>query len=98
MPKALPVWTGAESSLRVLGEVEENSFIALPSKRWYSGLLPSKLCVPVAETSIRETKYHTQRVGELRFITPAGPEKLTLQTLSPEQRGYRVFLYMDRHD
>ena len=46
----------------------------------------------------RENKHHTWSVGELRFITPAGPEKLTLQTLSPEQRGYRVFLYMDRHD
>ena len=32
------------------------------------------------------------RVGELRFITPAGPEQLTLQALSPEQRDYRVFI------
>ena len=31
-------------------------------------------------------------LGELRFITQAGPEELTLQTLSPEQRGYRVFI------
>ena len=45
----------------------------------------------VAETSNQETKYHTRRVGELRFITPAGPEELTLQALSPKQRGYRVF-------
>ena len=48
--------------------------------------------VNVAETSNRETKYHTRRVGELRFITPAGPEELTLQVLSPKQRGYRVFI------
>ena len=41
-------------------------------------------------TSTQETKHHTQRVGELRFIIPAGPEELTLQALSPEQRGYRV--------
>ena len=34
----------------------------------------------------------TLRVGELRFIKPAGPEELTLQALSPEQRGYRVFV------
>ena len=27
-------------------------------------------------------------VGELRFITLVGPEELTLQPLSPEQRGY----------
>ena len=36
----------------------------------------------VAETSNQETKHHTQRVGELRFITPAGPEELTVQSLS----------------
>ena len=47
----------------------------------------------VAETSAQETKQYTRRVGELRFITPAGPEKLTLQALSPEQRDYRVFIY-----
>ena len=52
----------------------------------------------IAETSTRETKHHTQRVGDLRFITPTSPEELTLQALSPEQRGYRVFLHTDRHD
>ena len=31
-------------------------------------------------------------LGELRFITPAGPEELTLQALSPEQGDYRVFI------
>ena len=44
-------------------------------------------------TSTQETKHHTQRVGELRFIIPAGPEELTLQALSPEQRGYRVSIH-----
>ena len=44
-------------------------------------------CDTIAETSNQETKHHTQRVGELRFIMPAGPEELTLQILSPEQRG-----------
>ena len=48
--------------------------------------------VTVAETSTRESKHHTRRVGELRFIRLAGPEELTLQALSPEQRGYRVFI------
>ena len=47
----------------------------------------------VAETSTRETKHHTRRVGELTFITPAAPEGLTLQALSPEQRAYRVFIH-----
>ena len=46
----------------------------------------------VAETSNRETKHHTRRVEELRFIMPAGPEELTLQALSPEQKDYRVFI------
>ena len=46
----------------------------------------------VAETSNRETKHHTRRVGELRFIMLVGPEKLTLQALSLEQRDYRVFI------
>ena len=45
----------------------------------------------VGETSTRETKHHTQRVGELRFIILVGPEELTLQALSLEQRDYRVF-------
>ena len=45
----------------------------------------------VAETSNRETKHHTQTVGELRFIMLAGPKELRLEALSPEPRGYRVF-------
>ena len=45
----------------------------------------------VVETSTRETRHHTWRVGELRSIMLGGPEELTLQTLSPKQRGYRVF-------
>ena len=32
----------------------------------------------VAESSTRETKHQSHRVGELRFITPAGPEELIL--------------------
>ena len=46
----------------------------------------------VAETSTSETKHHSWRAGEPRFITPARPEELTLQVLSPEQRDYRVFI------
>ena len=30
-----------------------------------------------------ETRHRTQRIGELRFIMPAGPEGLTLLALSP---------------
>ena len=46
----------------------------------------------VAETSTRETKHHTQRGGELRFVTLVGPEELAVQALSPEPRDYRVFI------
>ena len=46
----------------------------------------------VAEITTQETKHHTQRAGELTFTMPEGPEQLTLQALSPEQRGYRVFI------
>ena len=45
----------------------------------------------VAVISTQETKHHTWRVGELRFIMLGGPEELTLQALNPEQRGYRDF-------
>ena len=46
----------------------------------------------VAETSTRETKHHTRRTGELRFIMLLGPEELTLQALSAKQGDYRVFI------
>ena len=55
-------------------------------------LLCVQHCSSVAETNTQETKHHTRRVGELRFLTLAGPEELTLQALSPEQRDYRVFI------
>ena len=34
-------------------------------------------------------------LGEFRvfFFMPVGPEELTLKALSPEQRGYRVFIH-----
>ena len=43
-----PLYPYTELTLRdrVLGEVEKNSFIALPGKRGHSGLMPSKLCIP----------------------------------------------------
>ena len=46
MPKTRPLCTGAESNLRVLGEVEKDSFIALLGKGRRSGLLPSKTVCP----------------------------------------------------
>ena len=61
------------------------------SRGWHGGNL-AEASRNVAETSTQETKHHTRRVGELRFITPAGPEELTLQALSLEQRDYRVFI------
>ena len=48
MPKAQPLCTSAESDLgdRVLGEIEKNSFLALPGKGGHSRLLPSKTVRP----------------------------------------------------
>ena len=46
----------------------------------------------VGASLVVEHGHHTQRAGELTFTTPAGPEQLTLQAVSPEQRGYRVFI------
>ena len=44
----LPLYTSAGLILgdRIFGEVEINSFIALPGKGGHSGLMPSGLCVP----------------------------------------------------
>ena len=46
-----PLYPGTELNLgdRVLGEVEKNSFIALPGEGGHSGLMPSKLCVATQE-------------------------------------------------
>ena len=48
MLKAQPLFTSAESNLTdgVLGEIEKNSFIALPGKGGHSGLLPQKTICP----------------------------------------------------
>ena len=34
----------------------------------------------------------TRRVGELRFITPAGSEKIDLKSLSPEEGFHKAFM------
>ena len=34
----------------------------------------------------------TQRVGELRFILPAGSEEITLWNLSPKEGFHKVFM------
>ena len=46
--KAQPLYLGAKLNLgdRVWGEVEKNSFIALPGKGGHSRLMPSRLYVP----------------------------------------------------
>ena len=46
----------------------------------------------LVQKPVLEKPSTTLRVGELRLIMPAGPEELTLQALSPEQRDYRVFI------
>ena len=48
MLKTRPLCTGAESNLgdRVLGEVEKDTFIALPGKGGHSGLMTRKTVCP----------------------------------------------------
>ena len=59
-----------------MGEVEENSFIALPGKGAHSGLMPSKLCVPNPGSGggvVHEESY-SQGAGLLiRIRVTAGP-------------------------
>ena len=82
--------------LNGMSETSCNWFLNVCAMTWWTllehslktGVIYSK----VAETNNWETKHHNRRVGDLRFIMQAGPEELTLQALSPEQMGYRVFI------
>ena len=47
----------------------------------------------VAETSTWETKHHTWRVGELRFITRDRPRGVNTPSSEPQTKGYRVFIH-----
>ena len=79
MPKAWPLCTGAELNLgdRVLGEVEENSFIALPGRAGHSGLLPSKTMCPNLGGFGEEFYSNGSRAGLLvRIRVCAGPALL----------------------
>ena len=71
MPKAQPLYTGAELNLgdKVLGEVEKNSFIALPGKVGHSGLLPQKTTYPNPGGFDEEFYSNSSRVG---FLTRLG--------------------------
>ena len=79
MLKTGPLCIGAESNLRgrVLGEVEKNSFIALPGKGGHSGLVPSKT-VCLNPRGFGEEFYSSgSRVGLLiRVRVRAGPALL----------------------
>ena len=67
MPKAQPLYTGAKSNLgdRGLGEVEKESFIALPGKGGHSRLLPQKTLCPNPGGSDEEFYSNISRVGLL---------------------------------
>ena len=58
---------------------------------WHGWNLP-ETSRNVPESSDPGTKHHIWKVGELRFIMLVGPEELTHQARSPEQRDYRVFI------
>ena len=81
-------FTDFKVNIAVAVERLANSYnIKLVSLTWCTNYFSTT----VAETSNQETKHHTQRIGELRFIMLAGPEKLTRQALSPKQRGYSFY-------
>ena len=67
MPKTRPLCISAESNLRdrVLGEVEKNSFIALPGKGGHSGLLSRKTVCPNLGGLGEEFYSNSSRVGLL---------------------------------
>ena len=67
MPKAQPLCTGTKSNLgdRVWGEVEKNSFIALPGKGQQRGLLPLKTVCPNLGGFDEEFYNNRSRVGLL---------------------------------
>ena len=83
-------WSGSLAKRRLcLGPTSVINCIPLSALSLWVSLFPR---TPSYNTSTRETKHHIQRVGELKFITPAGPEELTLQALSPKQRDYKIFI------
>ena len=45
MLKTQPLCTNAELNLKVLGEIENSSFVALPGKAGHSRLMSQKLCI-----------------------------------------------------
>ena len=55
-------------------------------------MISGGLSLLLLQKPVIEKPNHTRRVGELRLFMLAGPEELTLQALSPKQRGYRVFI------
>ena len=67
MTKTQPLYTHAEWNLddRVLGKVENNSFIALPGKGGHSALIPLKTVSPSLEGFCEEFYSDGSREGLL---------------------------------
>ena len=76
MPKTWPLCTGAESNLRdrVLGDVDKNSFIALPGKGGHRELMPLRTVCPNPRGFGEEFYRNGSRVELLiRIRVCAGP-------------------------
>ena len=71
--QAQQLWPRGSSALWHVESARTRGHICVP---WIGKQILSHCTV--VETSTRETKHHTGRVGELTFTTPAGPEQLTL--------------------
>ena len=75
-----------------LDSVLKSGDITLPTKVRIVKAMVFSVVMLLQKSHSWETNHHTQKVGELMFITPADTEELALQALSPEQRGYKVFI------
>ena len=80
MPETWPPCTGAELNFgeRVLGEVEKNSFIALPGKGGHSGPMPLKTVCPDLGGFGEEFYSNGSRAGWLIRIRVQGLQSFNL--------------------
>ena len=89
MLKSQSLCTGAKANLRVLGEVEKNSFIALPGKGGHSWLLPLKIVCPNPGGFDEEFYSNSSRVGLLTRLGCVQGQSLLLGSMSPEEERSR---------
>ena len=71
----------------------QSSVLALVTALWLQCTSSSSSVAAVYQLFYpARNEVSTQRVGELRFIMPAGSEEIALQSLSPEEGFHRAFM------